>query len=125
VDEPPEPTGMAAEAAAAETQRTANGGKTVGTEVGGYALEPRPEAFDRVEFGGVGREAMHREPRVLSLDMLPGHHAAVGVQAVPEQDDGSADVTSQVLQEVDDLGERIAPGWVIRKTRACRGARAR
>ena len=47
---------------------------------------------------------MHRELRILSLDMLPGHHAAVGVQAVPEQDDGSADVTSQVLQEVDDLG---------------------
>ncbi len=88
---------MATEATTTEAQLTPDGREAVGAEVGhGGALAPRPQAFDRVELRGVSREAMHREPRVLGLDMRPGHEAAVRVQAVPEQDDGSPEVTTQV-----------------------------
>jgi hypothetical protein len=47
------------------------------------ALQPRPQALDRVEFGRVGGQAFHDQP--VPLGVQPGLHgaAAVGRQAVP------------------------------------------
>ncbi len=96
---------MAAEAAATPAQLTAYGGEALGAQVGrDGALTPGPHAFDWVEFRGVGRKAMDGEPGALGLDVGPRLEAAVGVQAVPEQNDTSPDVATQVLQETNDLG---------------------
>jgi len=104
------PVGLAAEAAATETQLTANGPETVGAEVGGRsALEPCPQAFDRVEFRGIRGQAMHGEPRGLGLDVRAGDEAAVRVQPVPEQENASPEMTTQVPEEAHDLGRADRP----------------
>ena len=104
MEEPPKPIGMAAEAAATPAQLTAYGGEALGAQVGhDGALAPGPHSFDRVEFRGVGRKAMDAEPGALGLDVGSRLEAAVRVQAIPEQDDRSPDVTTQVFQETNDL----------------------
>ena len=96
---------MTNETPTAEAQLMANGRETVGAEIRRRgALEPRPQAFDRVELGGIGREAMYGKPCALGLDVGTGLEAAVRVQTVPEQDDRSANVTTQMPKEVHDLG---------------------
>jgi hypothetical protein len=105
VEESTKEIGMAAEASTTEAQLVTDGSETVGAEVGSRgALEPRPQAFDWVQLGGIGWKAMHREPGALGLEVGTGLEAAVRVQAVPEQDDGSSDVTTQMPEEAHDLG---------------------
>jgi len=105
VEESTKSIGMAAETTTTEAQLTSDGREAVGTEVGRRgALEPRPQAFDRVELRGIGREAMHCEPRALGLDVGPRYEAAVRVQTIPEKDDRPPDVTTQVPKEAHNLG---------------------
>lgn len=72
---------MAAEAATTEVQLVANRREAIGAEVGrGGPLAPRPQAFDRIQLGGISRQAMHRKPRALGLDVGAGLEAAVRVE---------------------------------------------
>ncbi len=96
---------MADEAAATEAQLATNGRKAVGAEVGrGGPLAPRPQAFDRIQLWGISRQAMHRKPRALGLDVGAGLEAAVRVEPVPKQDHAPPDMTTQVPEEAHHLG---------------------
>jgi hypothetical protein len=117
---------MAAEAAATETQLVADRAEALGTQVrGGRPLAPGPQAFDRIQLRGIGREAMHCEPRALGLDVGAGLEAAVRVESVPEQDHAPSDVTPQVTEEAHHLG-RPDGAWVGHQedAAAARGANA-
>ena len=96
---------MADEAAATEAQLATNGRQAVGAEVGrGGPLTPCPQAFNWIQLWGISRQAMHRKPRALGLDVGAGLEAAVRVEPVPEQDHASADMTTQVPEEAHHLG---------------------
>lgn len=98
------PVGMAAEAATPETQLVTNRRKALGAEVGrGGPLAPRPQGFDRIQLGGVRRQAMHRQPRGLGLEVATGLEAAVCVEPVPKQDHPSPEMTPQVSEEAHHL----------------------
>jgi hypothetical protein len=70
-------------------------GGIVGQRVG---LEVSPEVFDRIEFRGVGRQVLQmcRAGQDAFLDEL----ALVGLEAIPDEHDGHAQLTLQVLEEV-------------------------
>lgn len=68
------------------------------------ALEPGPEALDRVELRRVGRKSMGPKLAPLRVEMAGRLSTAMGVESVPEQDDGPPDVPSQMAQKVDHLG---------------------
>ena len=72
----------------ARAQRATEGiqvGRAVIREFAG--LHVAPQGFDGVQFGGIGRQALDREPGPLGSQV--GAHPATGVGAepVPQQDD--------------------------------------
>ena len=81
----------------------------VGQRVG---LEVSPEVFDRVEFGSVRRQVL--EMRRAGQDALVEELALVGLEAVPDEHDGGAQLPLQMLEEVHaargiDVGIRMQP----------------
>lgn len=97
--------GMADEAATAEAQLVTDRCEALGTEVGRRGpLAPGPQAFHRIQLGGVGRQAMHRQPGALGFGVGAGLKASVRVEPVPKQDHASSDMTTQVPEESHHLG---------------------
>lgn len=84
-------------------------GGIVGQRVG---LEVSPEVLDRVEFGGVRRQVL--EMRRAGKDAFVDDLALVGLEAVPDEHDGCAQLALQMLEEVHrtlgiDVGVRVQP----------------
>ena len=78
--------------------------RVIGDQVGTVAeFEVTPELFDRVEFGGVGREPLDGEPGEV-LAELPHGVALVHGAVVPDDDDVAAEVLQQVAEEGGDAG---------------------
>lgn len=99
-----EQVGTSLQAAATATEFVTQGTEAVGTEVGhDTALEPAPHAFDRIEFRGIRRKAVNREPVAVRLEIGRGHETAVRVQPVPEQDDVSPHVAVKVAKEANQI----------------------
>ncbi len=78
----------------------------------GIGLEVSPEVFDRVEFGSVRRQVL--EMRRAGQDALVEELALVGLEAVPDEHDGGAQLPLQMLEEVHgargiDVGIRMQP----------------
>lgn len=91
------------EAAPRPSKATLQRPVAVGAEVSGDgALEPRPRAFDGVELRCIGGQANQREPRLLVCER-ERLSAAMGIHAVPEDDEGSAVVPVETPQEPDDV----------------------
>ena len=74
----------------------------IGSTVGQAALGLLPDAFVRVELGGVAREAVEMQPRMTGLQRTDGI-AAVDRAVVPDHDHGTAKMSEQVAQEGADL----------------------
>ncbi len=82
-----------------------------GTEISDDgSLVPRPGPFDRIEFRGVGRQPDEREPARFLFDELAGGDASVRVDAIPDHDDGPAQVLVKLLEELDDVLGANGPG---------------
>ena len=70
----------------------------------GMLLHPGPQPFVRVEFGGVGGQAIDAEAVSVVAQDSSGGLGAVGVQSVPEQKDGAGKGAEQVADKGDELG---------------------
>lgn len=62
-------------------------------------LEVGPAVLDRVQLRGVGGKVLQRQPAVRALDVLAYFDRAVGVQAVPHDDDGPLEIAHELPQE--------------------------
>jgi hypothetical protein len=94
----------AVESASSETEGTVKRSVAFGAEVADDgSLVPRPDPFDRVEFGGVGRQSDECKPARLLFDEVTGGDASMWVDAVPDHDDRSGQVLVELLEELDDM----------------------
>lgn len=73
-------------------------------EVGqGMMFEMSPNVFGRVEFWSVGGESCNGQVPVGLIDELLHQAAAMGRKSIPDNEEGSADLSSQVSEEIDHL----------------------
>lgn len=84
-------------------------GGIVGQRIG---LEVSPEVFDGIEFRGVRRQVL--QMRRAGQDALVEELALVGLEAVPDEHDGGAQLALQMLEEIHgalgvDVGIRMQP----------------
>ena len=64
---------------------------------------PAPEVFDGVEFGCVGGEAFYPYVAALVAQELADFSAAVGGEAVPDDEEFAGGLFFEAFEEVDDL----------------------
>lgn len=76
------------------------GGGVVGQRV---ALEVTPEQLYRIEFRGVGRQELEMDGPAAPQE-APDDVSAVGVETVPDHDEGPLDLAAQVAEELHDIG---------------------
>ena len=50
----------------------------------GGGVQMRPELLDWIQFGGVGGEPLHGEPRAVACEGRAGEPAAVGREPIPQ-----------------------------------------
>ena len=94
----------AVESAASETEGAVKRSVAFGTEIADDgSLVPRPGPFDRIEFRCVGRQPDEREPVRFLFGELAGDDAPMGVDAIPDHDDGPGQVLVKLLEELDDV----------------------
>src|ERR1700693_4277948 len=70
-------------------------GGIVGERIG---LKPGPQVLDGIELGGVGRQVL--QVRRTKKDTFVDERALVGLEAIPDEHDGRAQLTLQMLQEI-------------------------
>ncbi len=70
----------------------------------GVLFHPSPQSLVRVQFRGIGGQAIHPQARVVLGERGPSLFRAVGVQPVPEQEEGAGNAAQEVVDEGDDLG---------------------
>lgn len=66
-------------------------------------LPVAPHVFDRIELRRVARERLQRDPAALRADVVVDDAAAVGGEAVPDDEQLAAQMALQVHEEFDDL----------------------
>jgi hypothetical protein len=109
--------GVPTDTAEARAQRSAEGvqiGRAVIRQLTG--LHIAPQGFDGIQFGGVGGQALDRQPGPLPRHV--GAHAAAGVgpEAIPQQNDPlAAEVPFEGAQERLERGGRVGarPGLEV------------
>ena len=91
------------------------GDRIVGERIG---LEIRPQIFDGIEFGCVRREVL--QMCRTGQDALVDELALVGLEAIPDEHDGRAQLPLQMLEEIHRaLGVDVGV-WMQRKYKASR-----
>ena len=94
----------AVESATGETEGAVKRSVAFGTEIADDgSLVPRPGPFDRIEFRGVGGQPDECEPVRFLFGELAGSDAAMGVDTIPDHDDGPGQVLVKLLEELDDV----------------------
>ena len=73
-------------------------------------LQIAPDVFRRVEFRRVGRQELQLDVSSLFLGVVAHHAAAVSTKTVPDDQQLSGDLTTQHLEELDNLG-RTNRAW--------------
>lgn len=63
-----------------------------------------PEQFDGIQFGSIGREPLHTQPATVLFQPTLREAAAVGGEAIPEQEDSAPAMMPKRLQEAHDVG---------------------
>ena len=90
-------------------------GEVRGAVVGhGVMLEVAPDAFDGVHFRSVGRQTLEHDAATLRLHMGAHELRAVGLQAVPDDQQLLADRPLQGLEKFDDLRARECAKFCVR-----------
>src|SRR6188474_2575179 len=70
------------------------------TDVGKFVMfQVRPNVFDRVQFGGVSRQAFDVNPSVQSADIFGDDLATVGRMPIPHNEEFAGYVPNQMLEE--------------------------
>ena len=101
----------AAHPAERRPRRAAQLAEVLGAEVGQFVLlGVAPDVFDRIEFGRVGWQVFQMDLSVCARHEVAHRSAAMNGQAVPDNQQPSADVPLQVLQKLDDLWRFDAAG---------------
>ena len=75
-------------------------GAVVGQRV---SLEPRPQIFDRVELGGVGRKKGNLDVPVERIEIVAHQMAAMRFQSIPDYQQGLLEMGFERFEEFDDL----------------------
>ena len=76
----------------------------VGTVVGQrVSFEPRPQIFDRIEVGGIGRKKGNLDVPVQSVEVVAHQTAAMRPQTIPDYQQGLFEMSLQRFEEFDDL----------------------
>jgi len=73
-------------------------------------LAVSPDVFDRIEFRGVGGQALQVDAAVLLGDVVPNQPAAVRRQTIPDDGEQAADVLLEMFEKFDDLRGLDAAG---------------
>lgn len=60
-------------------------------------VQVRPEWFDGIEFGGIGREPFHAQPATVPLQRRAGEAAAVCREAIPHEQDPTPPMPSECV----------------------------
>lgn len=85
-------------------------------------LEIRPDRFNRIEFGGVGRQACNRDMSVQLFEAGADLAAAMDRSAIPDDQQRSFDLTLERAEKFDDLlganGARKEPKVELREGQA-------
>src|SRR5450631_850795 len=66
-------------------------------------LEMTPDVLGGVELGGIGRELLDLDRSLEGFEILAHQCRAMRGQAVPDHEQGFADLTAERVQELDDL----------------------
>lgn len=69
-----------------------------------HPLEVTPEPFVWVEFGSIRREVLDKESTAMLPEEIANESGAMGVEVIPDENDGAADVPQEVAQEDKHLG---------------------
>lgn len=67
-------------------------------------VEVRPERFDGIKLGGIGREPFHAQPATVLGERRAGEAAAVGGEAIPDEENPTPPMTPERVQEAHDVG---------------------
>ena len=81
-------------------------GEVPWTEVGHLMLLPmRPEVFDGIEFGCIGRQKLQLDIAALGVDVIADQAAAMGLQAIPNDEEfAAAEMAAEIFEEGDEFG---------------------
>jgi len=81
-------------------------GEVPWTEVGHLMLLPmRPEVFDGIEFGCIGRQKLQLDIAAFSVDVIADQAAAMGLQAIPNDEEfAAAEMAAEIFEEGDEFG---------------------
>lgn len=69
----------------------------------GMSLEPGPQGFDRIELGRIRRQEGPFDSPRQAVDGVPYQAGAMGLEAIPNDQQASSDLFDQRLEEGDDL----------------------
>ena len=79
-------------------------GEVPGAAIGEFVvLEMTPDVLRGVELGGIGRELLDLDGALEGFEVLAHERRAMRGQAVPDHEQGFADLASQGIEELDDL----------------------
>ncbi len=81
------------------------------TKVGHLMLLPiRPQVFDGIECGCVGRQKLQLNIATFGVDVIAHQAAAMGLQTIPNDKEFAAgQLAAEIFEEGDELGARTAP----------------
>lgn len=81
-------------------------GEVLWTEVGHLMLLPmRPQVFDGIEFGCIGRQKLQLDIAAFAVDVIADQAAAMGLQAIPNDEEfAAAEMAAEIFEEGDEFG---------------------
>ena len=81
------------------------------TEVRHLMLLPmRPQVFDGIEFGCIGRQKLQLDIAAFGVDVIADQAAAMGLQAIPNDEKfAAAEMAAEILRKATSSGARTAP----------------
>lgn len=108
-EKPPAGAGLALKPAYSSSRAPAQAAKVVYGGIGqGGVVDIVPKGFDRIEFGGVGRQPFQNQPCPVAFDSLLDDAAAVSREAIPQKQNLFSSVSAQGLEKSHDMSRADA-----------------
>ena len=68
-------------------------------------LPMRPQVFDGIEFGRIGRQKLQLDIAAFAVDVIADQAAAMGLQAIPNDEEFAvAEMAAEIFEEGDEFG---------------------
>jgi len=97
--------GVTPDVGEATTHSTAQMLQVVMGRIGQHGgVQVSPERFDRIEFGSIRREPLDPQPPTVLLQSALSEAAAVGWEAIPEEENSTSPMTSEGGEEAHEVG---------------------